>query len=218
MFVDLKEAKSLDLRMLRIYSSAVAINDYPGPTEQPTPDTICPQWAQPYAMHHLMRKSEHEYIAHDMRQKFAQVDQSAVASGQLSIDYRKILREAEVIFLSENKFDIIFCTCSEASGGRLKRHKHLTPRQCIIDDCGMVNEPETVVLISLCEHAVLIGDHRQLQPVVQYQPAKDHGLSTSLFERFAEHYKNHVYVLKKQYTLVRKVSRVNRVSYILSAA
>ena len=201
MFVDLNEHRNLKLRMLRIYSSAVASMDYPGPTQQPHPDTICQEWARPYALHYLMKRSEYE---HRMRQKSAELGRrNATANGKLCNDYRSELCEAETTFLTNNLFDIVFCTCSEASGERIKRHKYLTPRQCIIDDCGMVSEPETIVLVSLCEHVVLIGDHNQLQPVVEYQPAKDHGLSTSLFERYVEHYEGYKYLLKIQYTMVR---------------
>ena len=58
--------------------------------------------------------------------------------------------------------------------------------QCIVDECGMANEPETLAAMSLCEHVVLIGDHKQLQPVVKYSAARECGLNLSLFERYAE--------------------------------
>ena len=50
----------------------------------------------------------------------------------------------------------------------------------------MSQEPETLAAISLTEHAVLIGDHKQLQPVVKYSAARECGLVRSLFERYAE--------------------------------
>ena len=87
----------------------------------------------------------------------------------------------------KGSYDIILCTCNETcsrrllsslNGGRIA--------QCIVDECGMAHEPETMAAISLTDHAVLIGDHKQLQPVVKYQPARLCGLTTSLFERYAE--------------------------------
>ncbi len=110
------------------------------------------------------------------------------------------LSEATEQFFEKEKFDVVFCTCNEAAGARVR--KCLTASQCIIDECGMAYEPETIVPLGLCEHAVLIGDHKQLQPVINYQPAKAHGLTTSLFERYAKHYEDRIYTLKTQYRMV----------------
>lgn len=179
--------------------------DFPGPSQQFLPDTICPDWAKPYALHHQMRIHGQDILEPALRKIFADLSgrRDVVPNGKLCTDYRRVLREAEATYLSKHKFDIIFCTSREASGGRIKRHESLTPRQCIIDDCGMVSEPESIILISLCDHVVLIGDHKQLQPEVNYQPARDNGLSTSLFERYAKYYKDYVFVLSKQYVMVR---------------
>ena len=211
-FVELLEARpDVEVRILRIYSSAVERKDFPGPkyqAQQALPDNPCPDWAKPHSLHHLIRQpnnTEEEFVAlkkleeklNDMAQK------NKIANGKLCNEYRQTLNRAEEKFLSHEKFDIIFSTCNEASGGRMKRHwRQLTPRQCIIDECGMAYEPETIIPISLCEHAVLIGDHQQLEPVIEYKPADDHGLSTSLFERYAEHYKDYIYTLKTQYRMV----------------
>ncbi len=76
--------------------------------------------------------------------------------------------------------------------------------QCIVDECGMATEPETLAAISRCEHAVLIGDHKQLQPVVKYKAAQTCGLGRSLFERYAEWEvsKNDLFTLDIQYRMV----------------
>jgi len=60
--------------------------------------------------------------------------------------------------------------------------------QLIIDECGMSKEAESLVAIvsSRARHVVLIGDHRQLEPVVLDKSAADLGLSRSLFERYAQ--------------------------------
>lgn len=97
----------------------------------------------------------------------------------------------------EQPYDIILCTCNETCSRRLlqalqihaginKADKEPLIAQCIVDECGMATEPETLAAISKCQHAVLIGDHKQLQPVVKYREAKECGLSRSLFERYAE--------------------------------
>ena len=96
---------------------------------------------------------------------------------------KKIIIDFEKSILRSN-YDIILCTCNETCSRRVL--SHLKVAQCIVDECGMATEPETLAAISLAEHAVLIGDHKQLQPVVKYQPARQCGLTKSLFERYAE--------------------------------
>ena len=72
----------------------------------------------------------------------------------------------------------------------------------------MASEPETIAAASICDHVVLIGDHKQLQPVVKYEPAKESGLTRSLFQRYAERYaedensENHLVQLNIQYRMV----------------
>lgn len=75
--------------------------------------------------------------------------------------------------------------------------------QCIVDECGMCLEPETLIPIVSSESArqvVLIGDHMQLQPIVKNRLAKSLGLSTSMFERYA----SRALMLKEQYRMVRR--------------
>jgi superfamily I DNA and/or RNA helicase len=162
-------------------------------------------------------RTEPEYRAlADLEEKLRKVE---VPSGKLCNEYRKVLKKAELKLLQSTKFDIIFCTCNEASGVRVR--KNTSPRQCIIDECGMAHEPETIVPISLCEHAVLIGDHMQLQPVINYRPAKENGLATSLFERYALYYedrynedqdRDYVITLKTQYRMVKVACNTHSIS------
>ena len=75
--------------------------------------------------------------------------------------------------------------------------------QCIVDECGMCMEPETLIPIvySKAQQVVLIGDHMQLQPIVKNTLARSLGLRTSMFERFSEH----TFMLKEQYRMVREI-------------
>ena len=115
-------------------------------------------------------------------------------------DYRKTLTKAEDEVLSEH-FDIILCTCNETSSARIARC--VFPKQCIVDECGMANEPECITPLELCDHIVLVGDHKQLQPVIDYGPAREHGLSTSLFQRYADNFDGqHIKKLTIQYRMV----------------
>ena len=91
--------------------------------------------------------------------------------------------------LDEQQYDVILCTCNEACSDRvnqLKRRGRIA--QCIIDECGMATEPETIAAASMSDHIVLIGDHKQLQPVIKYKATRECGLLTSLFERYSPSY------------------------------
>ena len=120
-----------------------------------------------------------------------------------SCRYKDCIKEAESIQLKK-AYDIVLCTCNETCSGRILRANNFA--QCIIDECGMANEPETIAATSLCEHVTLIGDHMQLQPVIKYRPARECGLSTSLFERYATATgtrDNLLITLDTQYRMVR---------------
>ena len=71
----------------------------------------------------------------------------------------------------------------------------------MIDEGGMCMEPECLIpLVSFkdANQVVLIGDHKQLQPIVFNTVAKNLGLEKSLFER----YKNRALMLTEQYRMV----------------
>ena len=60
--------------------------------------------------------------------------------------------------------------------------------QVIADEAGTTTEPEALCALTLArdvEHIVLVGDHRQLRPVVKNRSAGLLGLGRSLFERLA---------------------------------
>ena len=69
----------------------------------------------------------------------------------------------------------------------------------------MCLEPESLVPItsSGARQVVLIGDHKQLQPVIQDQVAKMLGLSVSMFERHSKR----AMMLQVQYRMVRGVEQ-----------
>ena len=96
---------------------------------------------------------------------------------------------------------MILATCTAAYGRRIKAPcKSFFRRQCIIDECGMCIEAETLcaMLGSKADQVVLIGDHKQLRPVIKCDKAKDLGLGISMFERLSKRVK----MLEIQYRMV----------------
>ena len=127
------------------------------------PSARCEKKHEQYALHHMIRKENPEILAEERR------FQDLHRSGRVpSIDdikkYRKMKSEAEERVFKRG-VNIVLCTCNEAASHRLKNA--LQPKYYIIDECAMATEPECMVPIRRAEHVVLIGDHQQLQPVIQ---------------------------------------------------
>ena len=118
----------------------------------------------------------------------------------------QLIADAEKHALQKEGVQIILCTCTTAGGLRIATWCD-NIIQCIVDESGMCMEPETLIPIasSKASQVVLIGDHKQLQPVVMNGDAGFLGLSTSLFER----YSNHAFMLLKQYRMVSWFKTVN---------
>lgn len=99
---------------------------------------------------------------------------------------------------------MVLATCTTAYSPRIltlyKQDCISQFNQCIIDECGMCIEAETLcaMLASKPEQVVLIGDHKQLRPVIRCKEARELGLGISMFERFSEQ----AHMLKIQYRMV----------------
>jgi len=76
----------------------------------------------------------------------------------------------------------------------------------------MSKEAECLVPVAAChpQQVVLVGDHKQLQPIVLNKTAEGFGLDRSLFERYAEQ----AIMLTTQYRMVRNNKRNNNNSNI----
>uniref|UniRef100_A0A1I8J767 RNB domain-containing protein n=1 Tax=Macrostomum lignano TaxID=282301 RepID=A0A1I8J767_9PLAT len=118
---------------------------------------------------------------------------------QLITVYRKVVTAAKKRVLQQ--FEVILCTTSVSCSSVLQTACKFS--QIIIDEAGMCTEPETLVPLVDCspanqstinaqgkkkashftERLVLIGDHKQLRPIIQNRTAEQLGLGVSLFER-----------------------------------
>ena len=120
----------------------------------------------------------------------------------------QIKSQAEKWAITQNGVDVILTTCTTAYGHRLLDVCENIVSQCIIDECGMCIEAETLcaMLASKPEKVVLIGDHKQLRPVIRCKEARELGLGISMFERFS----GQAHMLKIQYRMVSNSSNTIR--------
>nr|XP_006816018.1 PREDICTED: helicase with zinc finger domain 2-like [Saccoglossus kowalevskii] len=191
-----------DMNIIRMYSKSMEGKDYPVPgltditqykrgnnaESSPALDDI--------ALHRVIRKAPSKY-GNEIRQFDSRFRNAAIPSSKKDIeDYKALIKKAEKDALIG--CDVILCTCSEAASKRLDK---LCILQCIIDEAGMCTEPETLVPLVRAnpEQVVLIGDHRQLQPIVTHNLSNQMGLGVSLLERYCD--QNHFIRLKIQYRM-----------------
>ncbi|OAF66350.1 hypothetical protein A3Q56_05905 [Intoshia linei] len=77
--------------------------------------------------------------------------------------------------------DVICSTCVGSGDPRLAKFKF---RYVLIDESTQATEPECMIpIVNYCKQLILVGDHRQLGPVVMCKKASRAGFTVSLFER-----------------------------------
>ena len=88
--------------------------------------------------------------------------------------------------LTSSGVQVILCTFAVAGSPRIVSCCN-NIQQCIVVECGKCLELESLVPIvfSKAGQVVLIGDHKQLQPVILDDVAKKLGLNVSMFERLS---------------------------------
>ena len=74
-------------------------------------------------------------------------------------------------------FDVICTTCASVRGGFLDG---LQFESVVVDEASQSTDPDIVSAITRgCEHLVLIGDHKQLPPIIVSETVKGCGLDRS---------------------------------------
>ena len=93
--------------------------------------------------------------------------------------YTVLLKRA--LTLALNSVSVVCCTCSSAADISLKDQPF---EFCLMDEATQAFEPDVYVpLVCGIRRLVLVGDPKQLGPVVTNSSASEAGLGTSLFER-----------------------------------
>lgn len=106
--------------------------------------------------------------------------------GQLSSadekTYLKLQKQAEKLVL--DAAEVICCTCVGAGDPRVASRRF---RSVLIDEATQATEPEALIsLVHGVEQAIMVGDHRQLGPVLMNKACSKAGFDRSLFERLMQ--------------------------------
>nr|XP_046237174.1 helicase with zinc finger domain 2-like isoform X2 [Scatophagus argus]XP_046237183.1 helicase with zinc finger domain 2-like isoform X2 [Scatophagus argus] len=197
-----------NIRPLRVYSQQVEMLDYPYPdcTLQFSRRTLRQERAKPelrsITLHHRMRQDQNphsrEIKEFDQRIQLALEGKEELTNEEVK-EYKKLLRDARTYELERH--DIILCTCTQSSTPSLT--KTVSARQILIDECAMATEPQALIPL-VCnkpEKIVLIGDHKQLRPIVKNARVRKLGMAKSLFERYYTMHEDWAVMLDTQYRM-----------------
>mmetsp|Transcript_17356 Transcript_17356/g.31283 ORF Transcript_17356/g.31283 Transcript_17356/m.31283 type:complete len:854 (+) Transcript_17356:3455-6016(+) len=108
----------------------------------------------------------------------------------------KLILEGEAHII--NKASVVCCTCAGAFDRRLRS---VTFKRVLIDEATQATEPECLLpIMKGAQQLILVGDHKQLGPVVMCKKAAVAGYDRSLFERLVS-LGNRPYRLHVQYRM-----------------
>ena len=189
--------------MVRMYGSSLENTIFPVPNRDYINQSSCndnrpDSELADISLHNLIREKDRPYAEEITMfdKKFnANPDEATLED---IMNYKKVVSKAGQEELQ--KYDVIFCTTAVATNSKFLKATKGNIFQLIIDEAGMCTEPETLapIIATEAKRVVLIGDHKQLQPIVICHEAAKLGLSKSLFERYA----NNAVMLDTQYRMV----------------
>ncbi|KAL3868499.1 hypothetical protein ACJMK2_041300 [Sinanodonta woodiana] len=175
-------------KMVRIYGKTIENIDFPmhGRTmisKKSLRDTKPDESLRDISMHYLIRQDGKTYASElkTFDQKFKRKDYKPTL--EEFKEYKSLRYKARVEELKEH--EVILCTTAVATNRIL--HSNANIWQLVIDEAGMCTEPECLapIIVTRPKQVVLIGDHMQLQPIINSKHAAELGMSKSLFERYA---------------------------------
>ncbi|XP_039256734.2 3'-5' exoribonuclease HELZ2-like [Styela clava] len=182
------------LKVIRMYSTGLEEKIFPNPIKpkpvfsNPGDDLKQPDpKLESISLHNIIRRNGNQW-AEDIKSFDSKVKDLNNRFTRKEVDqYKGLVRKAKYEELV--KCDVIICTCSLSSLlSTLKEEGSMKFGQCIIDECGMCSEPETLIPLTVADpdQVVIIGDHKQLQPIIKCRKAERLGLGISLFSKYSE--------------------------------
>ena len=142
-----------------------------------------------YIEEELLKASLHKKL----QNKFGVEDISTIPKDELQENIDEIV----------NDYDIIIATCSTTWDERISKQNFPF---VIIDEVTQCCEIESLIsIVHGCKHLTLIGDQKQLAPVVLFPKAESLGMKISLFERMLKLYPELLNLLTIQYRMHEEI-------------
>ena len=142
-----------------------------------------------YIEDELLKASLHKKL----QNKFNIDDISEIPKDELQEEIDEIL----------NNYDIIIATCSTAWDERISRQNFPF---VIIDEVTQCCEIESLIpIVHGCKHLTLIGDQKQLGPVILHPKADSIGMKVSIFERMLKLYPQLLNIINLQYRMHEEI-------------
>ncbi|XP_045159234.2 helicase with zinc finger domain 2-like [Mercenaria mercenaria] len=175
-------------KFVRVYGRTIETEKFPIPgknfvTKRSTKNQAADPELESVSLHHLIRKPENTFS-----ERIKEFDKLFAVNKNKPMpikekEYAKLIAKASIEEMK--KYDVILCTTAVGTNPKLLRATDIS--QIIVDEAGMCPEPNCLVPIiaTNAKQVVLIGDHKQLRPIVMCKEAAVLGLETSLFERYA---------------------------------
>ncbi|XP_034389718.1 helicase with zinc finger domain 2-like isoform X2 [Cyclopterus lumpus] len=201
------------LRPLRVYGQQVEMLDYPFPalqfSQRSRRQERGKEELKSITLHHRMRQDQNIFSEKikdfDQRIKLALEGKGKELTAQEVKEYKTLLSDARKYELERH--DIILCTCTQSSTPILTNT--VSARQIVIDECAMATEPQALIPLvwNKPEKIVLIGDHKQLRPIVKHERVRKLGMAKSLFERYYTMHQKRAVMLDTQYRMHESICK-----------
>lgn len=205
-----------ELKIIRVYSDLREQAEFPLPNKRkPLRSSSDDDETQELdeklkevALHHVIRADTCPF-AHELKEyerKFKQDKKKGVRTEDAHVDsYRDLIEQAEKWAFQSTGVQIILCTCAVAAKSSIIKSCEENIKQCIVDECGMYLELESLLPIAFLapQQVVLIGDHKQLQPIIHDKKTQNLGLNVSMFERLSGKAK----MLRLQYRMHEEICK-----------
>ncbi|KAL3995621.1 AAA domain family protein [Acanthocheilonema viteae] len=105
---------------------------------------------------------------------------------------------------------IVACTCLAIPTNLLFSYRRFS--MTVVDEASLVLEPTIIPAIAASDSFVLVGDHRQLSPLVCSKQSRQEGMAKSLLERLTVH-RSAVITLHSQYRMNRPIAELSSVLF-----
>ncbi|KAL3868678.1 hypothetical protein ACJMK2_041456 [Sinanodonta woodiana] len=199
-------------KIVRLYGHSIEAKDYPIPgsnftTKRSMRSLKADETLHDISVHHLIRKTGKPFAEQIREFDCRFIDENYIPNFEELSNYMSLISRATVEELQH--YEVIMCTTGVATSPKLVKGTNIC--QLIIDEAGMCPEPQCMapIIANNVKQVILIGDHKQLRPIIKCKSAATLGMNKSLFERYAEDMKSTNYSKNVKYSFLNMQCRMH---------